>query len=130
MVGIIMLKINFKQEDIQKIRSLNKDHPHPFVRQKSQVLLLKSFNLPHNLIEKISDLSANTIRNYLNNYIENGIESLTEISFYQPQSKLVQFEEIVRKYFDERPPSTIKQACNMELNQYANARRKLHLIYR
>ena len=107
-----MIKINFNQDSVNKIRNLSKDHPHPFVRQKSHVLLLKSYDIPHNKIEDIFNLSGNTVRNYLNNYIENEIESLTNIPFYKQQSRLVQFEEIIRKYFDETPPSTIKQACS------------------
>jgi transposase len=107
-----MIKINFEKDSIDKIRKLSKDHPHPFVRQKSLVLLLKSSHIPHNIIEDACDLSGNTIRNYLNNYVQNGIESLTNIPFYKQQSRFVQFEEIIRTYFDETPPSTIKQACS------------------
>lgn len=106
-----MIKIEFKPEEIEKIRDLNKNHPHPFVRQKAHVLLLKANNVRHNSIAKICDLSENTIRNYLNYYVEIGVDSLTEIPFYKPVSKLIQFEKIVRKYFDETPPSTVSQAC-------------------
>lgn len=107
-----MLRIEFKQEDIEKIRDLNKNHPHPFIRQKANVLLLKANNIPHNLIAKITNLCENTIRNYLSYYQEIGINSITEIPFYKPKSKIVQFEAVVRKYFDETPPSTILQACS------------------
>ncbi len=107
-----MLKIKFKEEDIEKIRDLSKNHPHPFVRQKSNVLLLKSNNISHNLIAKISNLCENTIRNYFNYYVKIGMNSLTEIPFYKQKSKLIQFEEVVRKYFDKTPPSTILQACS------------------
>ena len=107
-----MLRIEFKKEEIDKIRSLNKTHLHPFVRQKSNVLLLKANNISHGLIAQICDISENTLRNYFRGYMESGIESLTEIPFYKQQSKLIQFDSIIRKYFEETPPSTIKQACS------------------
>ena len=83
-----MLRIEFKKEEIDKIRSLNKTHLHPFVRQKSNVLLLKANNISHGLIAQICDISENTLRNYFRGYMESGIESLTEIPFYKQQSKL------------------------------------------
>ena len=78
-----MLRIEFKKEEIDKIRSLNKTHLHPFVRQKSNVLLLKANNISHGLIAQICDISENTLRNYFRGYMESGIESLTEIPFYK-----------------------------------------------
>ena len=106
-----MINLYFKQSEIEKIRELTKKHPHPFVRQKSNVLLLKAFNTHHNLIAKILGICENTVRNYLKSYQVSGIESLTEIPFYKPDSALIQFKLIIEKYFEESPPSTIKQAC-------------------
>ena len=51
------------------------------------------------------------MRNYLNSYVESGIESLTEIPFHKQKSKLLQFKEVIQKYFTDTPPATINQAC-------------------
>ena len=106
-----MIKIEFAIENLQIISNLQKNSPHPFVRQKALVLLLKANNIPHNKIAEICNITENTVRNYLYGYRDAGINSLTEVPFNKPQSELAQFETIIRGYFDETPPSSIKQAC-------------------
>lgn len=106
-----MIEINFSDSDIQALRSLHQTHPHPTVRRRAHVLLLKSASIPHSTIAQVSGYCENTVRNYLRIYESEGIEGLEKIQFYQPEPKLKPFELIVREYISNTPPTHITKAC-------------------
>lgn len=51
------------------------------VRQRMEVLWLKSKNLPDEQIVDLSGVSENTMQEYFSLYAEGGIEKLKEINF-------------------------------------------------
>lgn len=106
-----MIEITFTRKEVDQLEETVINHPHPFVRRKALVLLLKSQGLPNSKISVIAKVSKNTVRNYLHAHKKGGINKLREIRFYRPESELKSFEDEIRIYFTERPPSTIKQAC-------------------
>jgi len=106
-----MIKSQFNEEEIIEIKNLQLNHPHPFVRKKALVLLLKSQNNSHSKIAQFLDICENTVRSYIKSYNKNKFIALTEVPFNKPKSKLVPFEDIIRDYINQTPPSTIKKAC-------------------
>src|SRR3989338_6394709 len=52
------------------------------------------------------------ITRYLKDYQAGGIEKLKTISFYQPQSELVNHQQTLEDYFKAHPPATIKEAMD------------------
>lgn len=107
-----MIEIFFSDEQISELQSLESDHPHPLVRRRALILILKSEELSHYKIAKIANVSENTVRRCFEIYLEKGIEGLRAMNFYKPQSRLKSFESEVKEYFTKTPPATISQACH------------------
>jgi transposase len=107
-----MIEINFSAEDIFIIRSLQAQHPHPFVRRKALVLMLKEQKTPHHEIVNIVGICENTVREYLQGYKIYGAEFIQQVNFNKPKSQLQSFDTEIKKYFEKNPPTTITQACH------------------
>lgn len=105
-----MTRIEFTEEEIEKLRYERFHHPHPRVQQKMEALLLKSQGVPHWQICEILAITENTLRAYLQAYLEGGVEKLKELKFPCPQSELAAHAETLEGYFREHPPATIKEA--------------------
>lgn len=105
-----MMKMHISDEDKRTAKQLRFCHPHPRVQVRMEVLWLKSQGLPHKEIGKLAGVSPNTVRQYLLMYKEAGIKSLQEVSFYRPQSKLVNHRQTLEGYFREHPVVSISEA--------------------
>ena len=112
-----MIRIEFTDEAIEQLRYERFNHPHPRVQKKMEALLLKSQNLPHNMITKITGISSTTLWRYLLDYKEGGMEKLKEVNFHQPESELMQHKTTIEDYFKSNPPKSIPEAmkCIEEL---------------
>jgi len=105
-----VIKIIVSAEDEQRLKIL-KDHLHPIVRRKALIILLKQQGIRHNKIAKSLGRCVNTITTHLKGYKILGIKYIEAIHSYKPRGKLTSFDSVVRNYFENTPPSTIKQAC-------------------
>jgi len=70
-----MIKIDFSEKDIKKIKKLRYDDPHPRVRKRMDVLWLKSQGLPHWQICRLTGVSSNALRKYLRIFQSGGVEN-------------------------------------------------------
>lgn len=104
-----MIKIESAQKQIGVLAYERYNHPHPRVRRKMEVLLLKSHGLLHKDICCIAGISANTLRSYLRDYQKGGIGKLREVSFYKPQSEMAEYKNSIGAYFRKHPPASIKE---------------------
>jgi len=108
-----MIQLNFLKQDIRELEYERYNHPHPRVQQKMWVLYLKHFNkIPHELIAEITGVSPNTMRAYFIEYKTGGIESLKQIKFNQPKSKLIEHKATIEEYFRDHPPATVAEASS------------------
>ena len=105
-----MIKIDFSQQDIKKIKQLRYDHPHPRVRKRMDVLWLINQGLQHKEVCRITGISNNTLCKYLRMFQSGGVTKLTEINFYTPISELEQHRHQLKVYFSEHPPASINEA--------------------
>ena len=106
-----MIRIEFTEEEIDKLRYERFHHPHPRVQRKMDALLWKSQGIPHRQICAILGISENTLRSYLRAYQEGGVEKLKELNFPCPRSELVRHAGTIEAYFREHPPATVKEAA-------------------
>jgi transposase len=106
-----MIRLEFSQEEKKNFSHERYYNTHPRVRQKMEVLWLKSENLPHHQICRLADISKPTLSSYLKEYQEGGLEKLKETNFYKPQSDLVAHSQAIKAHFAENPPATLKQAA-------------------
>jgi transposase len=105
-----MLKINVTESDMKLLKHERYNHPHPRVMLKMDVLYLKGLGLSNDLINTITGVCGNTMREYWKQYEEGGIERLKEVNFYKPSSELQEYSGTIEAYFKESPPSSISQA--------------------
>jgi transposase len=105
-----MINLQFTEAEKQALYYERFHHPHPRVQKKMEALWLKSQQLPHREITKLTGISANTLRSYLRDYQSGGIEKIKQINFYRPQSELVSHAQTLEAYFREFPPASINEA--------------------
>jgi len=105
-----MIRIDFPEQDLSRIKKLRYDHPHPRVRKRMDVLWLKSQGLPHEAICRLTDICGNTLRKVLRRYQCGGLESVMALNFYVPISELEQHRARLQAHFRQHPPATIKEA--------------------
>jgi hypothetical protein len=68
-----MIKIEFSEEDKKKIDYERYNHPHPRVQRKMEALWLKSQDIAHNEICRLTGISKDTLIRYLKAYRKGGI---------------------------------------------------------
>ncbi|MEQ9437847.1 MAG: helix-turn-helix domain-containing protein [Cyclobacteriaceae bacterium] len=84
-----MIRIQFKEQDVQALRYERFHNPSARVQQKMEALFLKSKSLPHNEICRICEISKTTLINYLKEYKQGGIRKLKEDTKYKGRIKKV-----------------------------------------
>jgi len=105
-----MLRIEFSEQDVEQIKRLRYEHPHPKVRRRMEVLWLKSQGLAHWEICQLAGISGNTLRDCLRKFQSGGIRKLMELNFYIPTSELEQHCDRLEAHFRQHPPATINAA--------------------
>lgn len=106
-----MIRITFSEYDIKKIKLLRYHDPRPRVRQRMEVLWLKSQGLPHQDICQLAGVCPTTLRQYLRMFAVGGVERLREFNFHAPTSKLEAHRDDLISYFYAHPPATLKEAA-------------------
>jgi len=105
-----MLRVTFSPQEIEQLRHEFLHHPHPRVRLKMQVVLLKSQELRHHQIAAIAGVHPRTVRRYLEEFQEGGVDRLKELRFHQPHSELDRHAIELENYFVEHPPRSAREA--------------------
>jgi len=105
-----MIQMTFSFEEIEALAQERFTHPHPFVRRKMEAVLLKTQNLPHQMICRLCGICGHTLRSYLEEYQAGGLEQLKELPFYRPESPLEKHRHLVQTELALHPVATIKQA--------------------
>ena len=105
-----MLRLEFTPADKAVLNHERYYHPHPHVRRKMEALWLKSEGLAHAEICRLASISEPTLSQYLKEYQQGGIEQLKQLHFYQPESELVAQTDLLKGYFEQHPPATLKEA--------------------
>ncbi len=84
-----MIRIQFKEEDVEALRYERFHNASARVQQKMEVLYLKGKGLPHNEICRICEISKTTLIAYLKEYKQGGIDKLKEGTKYKGRTKKV-----------------------------------------
>lgn len=107
-----MLRIDFTQEDIDKLHYERYHHPHPLVQKKMEVLYLKSQGIKHKDIYSLCKISKTTLTIYIKQYQSGGVEELKKIEYKGRPSELNQSSDILKEYFEKSPPSSVAEASD------------------
>lgn len=107
-----MIKIDFTEEEIDKLYELAMNHSDFSIRKKCWVLYLKAKGLSHKAIAAITRVTDDTVTHYLKEYVEGGAERVLEKRYHRPKSQLEPFVEEVKEMFIKRPPHSAKEAAH------------------
>ncbi|NQE06499.1 hypothetical protein C5S32_11575 [ANME-1 cluster archaeon GoMg1] len=105
-----MIRIEFTEEGKQALDYERYNYPDPRVQRKMEALWLKSQELSHEDICRLTGISPNTLRSYLRAYQRRGIKALKRLKFYQPPSEMSQHRTTIKEYFREHTPASVKEA--------------------
>lgn len=105
-----MIQMEFSETEQASLNYERYQHDHYRVRQKMEVLWLKSQGLNVTEISRLADVSPATVYRYIGEYREGGIEQLKVLNFYRPASELTPYSDLIAAHFREQPPATIKEA--------------------
>ena len=104
-----MIRIQFKEVDIENLRYERFHNPSARVQQKMEALYLKGKGLPHNEICRICEISKTTLIAYLKDYKQGGINKLKEGTKYKGRTKKVKGTTLGFSQQEHRqPPSEME----------------------
>ena len=107
-----MLRIDFTQEDVDKLHHERYHHPHPLVQKKMEVLYLKTQLIKHKDICSLSKISKTTLTKYIKQYQLGGVEELKKLDYKGQPSELNQYSDILKEHFKKNPASSIAEASD------------------
>ena len=122
-VSLRDVSLMFTEKDIEALHFERFHHPHPRVRKRMEVLLLRSHGLSHPQIARLTRLSLNTVRSYVRDYVEGGVAKLKEVRAHRPQSKLMPHRAMLESYFRTYPPSSVQEAM-VKIEEMTGIRRR------
>ena len=108
-----MIVINFTEEEKDVLKRTKKEtasNTHSIIRNRVEVVYLKSLGISNKLIEKIVLVSHTTVTNYLKLYQKGGIESLKQLNYKGQRSKLHDFSEEIIASIEQDPVGSLKEA--------------------
>jgi transposase len=105
-----MVSINFTEEEKESLAYDRFHYPDPRVQRKLEVLWLLSQGLSRAEAARLANVSAKTVRRYVRRYKRGGIEALKRSHYRVRQSELDEHVETLKQYFEQHPPSIVKEA--------------------
>lgn len=108
-----MLRINFTQEEVDKLHYERYHHPHPLVQKKMEVLYLKSQGIKHKDICNLCKISKTTLTKYIKQYQLGGVEELKKLEYKGQPSELNQYTDILKEHFEKNPASSVAEASDV-----------------
>jgi len=107
-----VIKIEFSEDEKAILNYERYNHPHPFVRQKMEVLWLKSQGMKHKDICHYAGVCSTTLTAYVREYQEGGIDALKALNFRKPKSDLDERRDKLESWFRANPPANALVAMN------------------
>ena len=102
-------------------------HDHPRVRQRMEVLWLKSQRLSNPEVQRLAGVGLATVTRYMQSYRQGGIEGLKQLDFYRPESQLEPYREQLKAHFRQQPVSNLNQAID-EIRQLTGVELKREAV--
>jgi transposase len=105
-----MLKIAFREADIEALQYWRFHHPDPQIQVRMEALYLRSQKVLTRDIPRLCGISKASFHRYLQAYITGGIEQLQHREPRQPRSALHHHRATIEVEFRQRPPATVAEA--------------------
>ena len=105
-----MIKVRITEQDLEIIKHERFNHPVPRVRQRMEVLWLKSQGMSHQQISKLAGVCDNAVTKYLRLYNQGGLDSVRKVNPYRPKSELENHSDLIEQYFRQNPVASLSEA--------------------
>src|SRR5204863_637636 len=103
-------RFTFTPEDLAAIRHERYHHPHPRVRQKREVLWLKSQGLTHEHIARRAGVSRRRVQRSLDEFVAGGLERLRRLPGKGPPNARAAHQSSPEDSFLQGPPRSTRDA--------------------
>jgi transposase len=118
-----MLKLSISEEEAKRVEYFRYHHPEPLIQKRFEVIHLKNFDLPNNLIARIANIHHDTVTKYIKNFNEGGSELLEKTFYKKNKSALMMHHNSIKDELINNPPNTINEAIN-KIEQITGIKRK------
>ena len=98
-------------EQVDELHYMRFHHPCPAVQRRAEAVLLAAHFVAYGKIAKILGVCPNTVTNTLAAFESDGLEGLASWRVGDTDGELTEFDSLMREYWSEHPPSTIKEAA-------------------
>jgi transposase len=105
-----MVKLTCTQEEIAVLKHEKDYHPVPKVRQRCEIVYLKTQGFMHKEIEKIVGISHGTVTTALKLYQQGGFEAVQTLNYKGQPSDLHAHTETIKASLVQQPVATYKEA--------------------
>jgi transposase len=103
--------VNPTPEQMDELQSMRFRHPCPAIQRRAEIVLLAAHYIAYGKIAGILGIHANTVTNTLASFESGGVGELTQWCERDADSELAAFDTLMREYWHEHPPSTVKEAA-------------------
>jgi transposase len=118
-----MIYLLIPEEEVQKIEEERFSCSDPQISRRLHALYFKSRGHSHQDISEHVGLSLNALTSIFKKYASGGLEEVKKMNYVPKRSELENYREIIKKHFEENPPSSVKQACS-DIEKLTGIRKK------
>jgi transposase len=109
--GMAWFRVELMDEEQRVVIEERESHPESHVRRKMLVLWSLHCGLKRQQAAKVAGVGLATVERYVAAYREGGLEGLRRWGVKGPVSDLAAWTGAIRDSFEQRPVSTIAEAC-------------------
>lgn len=107
-----MIYLLIPEEEMQRIEEERFTCSDPQISRHLHALYLKGRGCSHQEISQYVGLSSNTLTSIFKKYASGGLEEVKKMHYVPKRSTLEDYRELLRKHFEEHPPTSVKQASS------------------
>lgn len=105
-----MLKITFREADIEALRYWQFHHPDPRIQVRMEALYVRSQQVANGDIMRLCGISKASFHRSIHAYVTGGIEQLKHLEPRRPRSALHPHRATIEAEFRQHPPATVAEA--------------------
>lgn len=118
-----MRRFVFTEEERKTINHERFHHPDPNVQRRMEILWLKAHDETHQRIAELAGVGRRTVQRVLDLFWEGRLEAVRQFHWHKPASALDPYRQTLEEEFRERPPHTVREACE-RIEKITGIRRK------
>lgn len=106
-----MLTLQFRQEDLARLKYERYYHPVPKIRIRLHVVSLLEGGYSREEAARQAGVHLNSVKSYIRLYNGQGLGGLMQLHYKGAQSKLAPYRNTIQGSFEQEPPRSCKEAA-------------------